>query len=474
MKWIFFLFLFSFQIFSSQESIDTIQLSEKDQLYDVDKLPAEFFADRRKMFRTMMPDKSVAFVLANPVRNRSNDVNFEYHQDPNMYYLSGYEEPHSLLVIFKDEVMVNSEPTNEVLFVQPRNPDEEVWDGKRLGIDGAENILKVNMAFNALDFKDIDLNLDNFESIHVLNLKNDVKDNPYKKDDLYNLKQQLNAKIPVKKEEEVDHSAIKKWLSIMREIKTPEELQLMRRAIEITCEAQIELMKYLEPGMKEYQAEAVVEYVFKKNGAEYPGFPSILGSGENSCILHYTTNRKTMKGANLLVSDVGAEYHGYTADVTRTIPLDGSFSDEERIIYQIVYDAQKAGIEVCKSGNRFWDPNIAATTVISQRLMELGIIKKPFELSRYFMHGTSHYLGLDVHDMGTYGFLQANSVITVEPGIYIAEGSPCDPKWWNIGVRIEDDVLITTGEPEVISDCVPKTIKEIESLMQLRSYLNDK
>ena len=161
-----------------------------------------------------------------------------------------------------------------------------------------------------------------------------------------------------------------------------------------------------------------------------------------------------MKGNNLLVSDVGAEYHGYTADVTRTIPLDGSFSEEERIIYQIVYDAQKAGIDACKSGNRFWDPNIAATTVISQRLTDLGIIKKPFELRRYFMHGTSHYLGLDVHDMGTYGYLQPNSVITVEPGIYIAEGSPCDPKWWNIGVRIEDDVLITSGEPEVLESKV--------------------
>ena len=462
------------KFFFGQEATDTLQLNTKSFLYDLDKLSPEFFADRRKMLRTMMPDKSVAFILANPIRNRSNDVNFEYHQDPNMYYLSGFEEPHSLMVIFKEDVLVNSLPTNEILFVQKRNPDEEVWDGKRLGVDGAESVLKVKMAMNASEFKDLELNLENFESIHVLNAKNDVNDNPFKKDDLFNLMQQLYAKVPLEKEDEIDDKNIASWLSMMREIKTPEELLLMRRAIEITCEAQIELMKYLEPEMKEYQAEAVIEYVFKKNGAEYPGFPSILGSGENSCILHYTTNRKTMKGNNLLVSDVGAEYHGYTADVTRTIPLDGSFSKEERIIYQIVYDAQKAGIEACKPGNRFWDPNIAATTVISQRLKELGIIKKPFELRRYFMHGTSHYLGLDVHDMGTYGFLQPNSVITVEPGIYIAEGSPCDPKWWNIGVRIEDDVLITSGDPEVISDCVPKTIEEIEDLMELKSYLNNK
>ena len=328
------------KFFFGQEATDTLQLNPKSFLYDLDKLPPEFFADRRKMLRTMMPDKSVAFILANPIRNRSNDVNFEYHQDPNMYYLSGFEEPHSLLVIFKEDVLVNSLPTNEILFVQKRNPDEEVWDGKRLGVDGGESVLKVKMAMNASEFKDLELNLENFESIHVLNAKNDVNDNPFKKDDLFNLMQQLYAKVPVEKEDEIDDKNIASWLSMMREIKTPEELLLMRRAIEITCEAQIELMKYLEPEMKEYQAEAVIEYVFKKNGAEYPGFPSILGSGENSCILHYTTNRKTMKGNNLLVSDVGAEYHGYTADVTRTIPLDGSFSKEERIIYQIVYDAQ--------------------------------------------------------------------------------------------------------------------------------------
>ena len=376
MKLIPIFFLFAVNFFFGQDVVDTVQLLDNESYYDNDKLTAEFFSDRRKILRSMMPEKSVAFVLANPIRNRSNDVNFEYHQDPNMYYLSGYEEPHSLLVIFKEDVVVNSISTNEILFVQQRNPDEEVWDGRRLGVDGAKNILKMNMAFNALDFKDVDLDLENFKSIHVLNLKDDVKDDPYKKDDLYNLKQQLNAQIPLESEKNIDHNKIKNWLSVMREIKTSEELKLMRRAIEITCEAQIELMKYLKPDMKEYEAEAVVEYIFKKNGAEYPGFPSILGSGENSCILHYTTNRKTMKGNNLLVSDVGAEYHGYTADVTRTIPLDGMFSEEEAVIYQIVYDAQKAGIEVCKSGNRFWDPNIAATTVIHKVWNQTGKLPK--------------------------------------------------------------------------------------------------
>jgi len=257
----------------------------------------------------------------------------------------------------------------------------------------------------------------------------------------------------------------------LREIKSEEELVLLRKAISITCDAQNELMKVLKPGMKEYQAEAVVEAVFKLNGAEYPGYPSIIGAEENSCILHYTSNRKTMKGKHLLLSDVGAEYHGYTADVTRTVPVDGKYSKEEKIIYDIVLEAQEKAIAECRPGNPFYITNTIATTVISQRLQELGIIKSPFEIRRYFMHGTSHYLGLDVHDPGTMGNFQPNTVITVEPGIYIKEGSPCDPKWWNIGIRIEDDILITNSDPENLSGCVPRTTKEIELVMKKQPEL---
>ena len=224
-------------------------------------------------------------------------------------------------------------------------------------------------------------------------------------------------------------------------------------------------MKQMNPEITEYQAQAIVEYVFRMNGAEYPGFPSIIGSGENSCTLHYTTNRKPLKAGELIVCDIGAEYRGYTADVTRTIPANGVYSKEQAVIYNIVLEAQEAGIRECKVGNAFYATNIAASTVISQRLIELGIIQSPAELKRYLIHGVSHYLGLDVHDAGTYGEFQPNTVITVEPGIYIPSGSPCDPKWWGIGVRIEDDILITETEPVNLSDCVPRTIEEIETLM---------
>jgi Xaa-Pro aminopeptidase len=224
-------------------------------------------------------------------------------------------------------------------------------------------------------------------------------------------------------------------------------------------------MKKLNPEMAEYQSEALVEYHFKNEGAEHAGFPSIHGSGGNSCILHYVSNRKMFEQNDLLVSDIGAEYHGYTADVTRTLPVNGKYSKEQAIIYNIVLEAQTAGIEVCVEGNSFWKPGQIANEIITKRLMELGIIKNASEVKKYFPHGTSHYLGLDVHDAGMYNSLKAMQVITVEPGIYIPEGSDCDKKWWNIGVRIEDDILITNMKPINLSGCVPRTIPEIEEIM---------
>jgi Xaa-Pro aminopeptidase len=269
----------------------------------------------------------------------------------------------------------------------------------------------------------------------------------------------------VKKSEE----ALKVMMSELRQIKLHEELVLMQKAIDITLSAQIALMKSLEDGMTEYQTEAIIEYVFKKEGAEYPGFPSIQGGGENSCVLHYVSNRKQLSNEHLLVSDVGAEYRGYTADVTRTLPVDGKFSEEEKAIYNLVLKAQNAGIRACIAGNTFRSTHEATTEIITAGLLKLGIIKEKREVRKFFMHGTSHYLGLDVHDWGTYENLEAGNVITVEPGIYIAEGSDCDPKWWNIGVRIEDDILITDGEPINLSEAAPRTIEAIEKIMKMEA-----
>jgi Xaa-Pro aminopeptidase len=464
--------LFFAQSFSQndelQVNLNKIEIP-KDSLYDTDILPASFHKGRREELRKLMPDKSVAIFFANPIRNRSNDIDYEYHQDPNFYYLSGYKEPNAMLIIFKDNVEIDSIETNELIFVQPRNVKRETWDGKRLGTDGVKEKLGFKYAVNNTSFADLNLDFKQFEHVLILPIEDDFRDDKNDRGDLYSLVKHFRNKTTDAK---VDKRKLIELMASLRQTKQPEEIELLRKAIQITSKAQIELMKALEPEMTEYQTEAILEYFFKREGAEHCGFPSIQGAGENSCVLHYNTNRRKVKDGDLLVSDVGAEFRGYTADVTRTMPVNGKFSPEQKIIYNIVLEAQNAGIKACKAGNKFWEPHNEALKVIQKRLVELKIAKTPFEAMQYFPHGTSHYLGLDVHDPGLYGVLMPNQIITVEPGIYIPEGSPCDPKWWNIGVRIEDDILITTGEPENLSASAPRTIEEIEKLMKEPSLFN--
>lgn len=456
-----------------EEKINQPATSNQPLFYDTDLLSKDFFKDRRKALRDSLPPHSVSAIFSNPIRTRSNDVEYEFHQDPNFYYLTGLDEPNSMLLVFKDTQQLDSLFFDEIIFVQPREPGFEMWNGRRLGTTGVKEVLGFNTVFLNSDFADFPLisMTSGIENILSILPKEELLDDKKERGDLFSMVKHFKEKtdsIPSK----TDRRKLQEIMSSLREIKQPEEIVLMRKAILFTCEAQVELMKALIPGMKEYQSEAIVEYIFKKNGAEHPGFPSILGGGENSCTLHYTTNRKTLGWDDLLVSDIGAEYHGYSADITRTIPADGEYSPQEAAIYNLVLEAQEAGIRVCKKGNKFWDPNFEARKVIQNGLLKLGIIKEAGEATIYFMHGTSHYLGLDVHDAGLYGNLKPGNVITVEPGIYIPAGSNCDSKWWNIGVRIEDDILITVDEPEVLSSCVPKKINAIEELMKQESLFN--
>jgi Xaa-Pro aminopeptidase len=439
--------------------------------YDTDLLTKDFHKGRREALRKLMPEGSISVFFANPVRNRNNDVDFEYAQNPDFYYLTGLMEPHSVLLVFKDEVKIDGVKTNEVIFVQDRNPKRETWEGKRLGKEGVQTKLGFSKVMLNSEFSTLDIDYKKFSSIlHPMNFK-DIR-NEDGEGDLFDLWKGFESSteklIEVKSFKQQDE-----LMSKLREIKQAEELTLMRKAISITCEAENELMKAARPGMTEYQSEAIVEFFFKHRGAEFEGYPSILGSGENSCVLHYNTNRKKFESGDLLLSDVGAEYHGYTADVTRTFPVNGTFTPEQKIIYNLVLEAQTKGIEACKKGNGFWDPHKAAANIIGKGLKELGLIADELEYRKYFIHGTSHYLGLDVHDAGTYGPLSPGQVITVEPGIYIPEGSNCDPKWWNIGIRIEDDILITEGEPENLSAGSPRTIDEIEALMKRGSSFKE-
>jgi len=444
--------------FKKDPSVDYYQ-------YDEDFLPASFHAAMRDSLRAIMPDSSVAVFYASPERKRSNDVYYEYHQDPNFYYLSGYREPNSMIIIYKEPRKLKGTLTDEVLFVQDRDPAAEVWNGRRLGLKGAEEKLQFKKVMLAADFKALEMDLADIKAVYQIEPEAMEGLDTTESVSIDGLVHHMHQK---NHGHQSNEKRLRQMMAMLRQHKHPEEMKLLRKAIQITCEAQNQLMRQIMPEMKEYETEAIIEYVFKKEGAEYPGFPSIQGSGENSCILHYTSNRRPIVNGGLLLSDVGAEYHGYTADVTRTIPPSGKFSPEEKIIYDLVYKAQSVGIDSAKVGNSFWAPHMAASRVIAEGLKDLGIIKENSEIRKYFMHGTSHYLGLDVHDAGLYLPLAANQVITVEPGIYIAEGSDCDPKWWNIGVRIEDDILITEKGPENLSVCSPRKSEEIEAYMQQR------
>ncbi|WP_394749612.1 aminopeptidase P family protein [Spongiimicrobium salis] len=506
-----------------------------------DFLSSNFHKERREAVRQMMPANSVAVFFANATRNRANDVDYVYHQDPNFYYLTGYREPNSVLLIFSENQQGDNGKTyNELVYVQERDPRAEQWNGKRLGVAGVKEQLGFEMAYNGSEFAKSTTNFAKFDKVLFFDFQNDYRDgsdnadlfdliktfkkkanypsdyNPRKRqlytaikstpsensanvvqrlerivnnspelkeDDLLkdfmsakddNLRKEAQDKIALHLESDnLDSSTLSQIMGTLREVKSPEEMVLLKKAVEISAVGQIEIMKAMHPGMSETEIQGVHEFVYKKYGAEYEGYPSIVGGGNNGCILHYIENNKLEVGQDLVLMDLGAEYHGYTADVTRTIPANGKFSKEQKQIYDIVYNAQEAGIKASVVGAPFRAPGQAASQIVAEGLLKLGIISNLQEARKYFPHGTSHYLGLDVHDPGTYGAFQENVVITVEPGIYIPEGSDCDKKWWGIAVRIEDDILITKDGPVNLSAMAPRTTEAIEAMMKQTSPLNN-
>lgn len=453
-----------------------------------DFLTPKFHKDRREKLRELLPKKSVAVFFSNPVRNRANDVDFVYHQDPNFYYLTGYNEPHSLLLLFKEDQINGTVTYNELIFVQERNEYAEIWTGKRLGVEGVQDQLMFRMVYNGSEFKSYDIDFSKFDKIVFKDFENDVRDTKEEADlydlikifkekvsfDLLNLNNTTKDKIDNEAKKRIDTKSLQVLMASLREIKTEDELVLLKKAINISAIGQLEMMKAMHPNMSETEAQGVHEFVYKKYGAEYEGYPSIVGAGNNGCILHYVENNKTNIGDNTLVlMDLGAEYHGYTADVTRTIPSNGKFTTEQKLIYDLVYKAQEASISKSKIGNKFRDTHQLTVDIINKGLTDLGIIETASSRHMYYPHGSSHHIGLDVHDPGNYKSFEENMVITVEPGIYIPEGSPCDKKWWGISVRIEDDILITKNGPVILSAMAPRKSEEIEAIMKLPSVLDN-
>ena len=510
-----------------------------------DFLSKDFHKGRRDALRAKMPVNSVAVLFANPLRNRANDVDYVFHQDPNFYYLTGYREPNGVLVLFSNnQTDENGVSYNEMLYVQERDARAEQWNGKRLGIEGAIEELGFQMAKNANDFIQTNINFKSFDRIFIEKFNDDYRDSAkntaevydlvssFKENTAYNpnnflspmkkqiyelvkstpiensanvaqiigralaydpslkrdadlmkfkdatdnrLKKELQQKIALKLDAKttIDIHFLSNNLATLREIKTSEELVLLTKAVRISAIGQVEVMKAMKPHMSETELQGIHEFVYKKYGAEYEGYPSIVGAGNNGCILHYIENSKTKLGNELVLMDLGAEYRGFTADVTRTIPANGVFSKEQKAIYQIVYDAQEAGIAAYVIGESMATPNLLSKKIVDQGLFQLGIINSLDEKHPYYPHGTSHHIGLDVHDPGNYGNFEENMVVTMEPGIYIPDGSNCDERWWGIGIRIEDDILVTKTGPVNLSAEAPRTIEEIEKMMAKKSILDD-
>lgn len=443
--------------------------------YPNDYLSPEFHAGRRAAVKELMPKNSVAVFFAAQTRNRSNDVDFNYAQNKNFYYLTGLEEPNAMLLLFKEPATINGKTGTEFIFVQPRNPAREMWTGKILGVDGVKEKHKLENVFthdqfnyNSVDFSKVDSVMTNLYYENIL-YKYYIRRGPMDPmDPLSKMAHLVDSAITVNHKPNAVRT-IGTILRNLRAIKQPEEIVLIEKAVVMSTEGHNGVIRAIKPGMTEYQAQAIMEYYFKKNGSEYPGYPSINGSSENSCVLHYVTNLRTMKDGDLLLSDCAAEYHGYSADVTRTIPVNGKFSPEQKIIYELVLEAQDSAFVQCKAGNASNEPHKAALRVITRGLKQLGLISTDVEVRTYFPHGTSHGLGLDVHDPNP-GQLQPGAVFTVEPGIYIPPGSKCDKKWWNIGVRIEDDILITAdGCYKNLSAGSPRTVAEIEKMAKQKS-----
>ena len=438
----------------------------------------EFHEKKRQEFRNQMPSNSIAFFFTSPIMKRSNDTDFMYHQDPNFYYLTGWKEPHGVLVIFKDNQQDNNGFFNEILFVRERNEYREMWDGRRLGLRGAKKMgfdrVKLRSDFIKNSFK-----IDNFSNVLSMDIRDDVRDFKDDKFDLYNLQNKFLEIINDKEspdnlgdlKKEFNNISVNNIMSNLRQTKDSLEIKLLTKAIKISSLAQIEVMKAIHGDMTEREVQGIHEFIYRKYGAAHEGYNSIVGAGANSCILHYITNESIDIDNQLILMDLGAEYRGYTADVTRTIPANGKFSPEQKEIYDLVYESQEAAIKKAVIGNTFNDIYLESIEIISDGLIKLGIIADAKDARKYYPHGVSHHIGLDVHDPGSRT-LEKNMVITVEPGIYIPENSDCDPKWWNIGVRIEDDILITGTDPINLSEDAPRLSNEIEKLMEQDSPIN--
>jgi Xaa-Pro aminopeptidase len=424
---------------------------------------AHFSERRRKVIDAI--GSGVLLLPSTPTAIRNNDVEHDFRQDSDLYYLSGFEEPNCALVLS------GSAEQAFTLFVRPRDPEREVWDGARAGVEGAVADFGADAAFpiGDLSAKLPELLKTSSRLFYRLGRDRSFDDIVLRAIDRARFLSRRGGLWPT---EIVDPATV---VHEMRVLKSEQELMLMRRAIEISGEGHVEAMARSKPGMYEYEVDGLLAACFRRNGSARPAYGSIVGSGPNATVLHYRGNDRRMRDGDLLLIDAGCEYGYYASDITRTFPVNGRFTKEQRALYDIVLEAQLAAIDAVLPGATFESVHDVALRIIARGLHDLGIVREGIEetlaenrYKPYFMHRTGHYLGMDVHDVGAYYRqgaprpLQPGMVVTVEPGIYVGAASEAPEAYRGIGIRIEDDVLVTATGAEVLSQAIPKHTDEIE------------
>ncbi len=427
------------------------------------------FTKRRDQISGLVLDDSAIVIASSSTKSRNSDADFPFRQDSNFFYLSGFNEPDSVILI-----RPSSKGAKYIIFCRDRDPLREQWDGFREGLEGAVKNIGADEAYSISRLNEL-----------MPMLLEETKNIYYSMASPNGINSHLNYWLEVirsntRQGSEVPQNlfSLDSIIDELRLIKTEEEISLMKRAGEITCKAHIRAIQKVSPGMYEYQLEGEYLHSFINDGARFPAYNSIVGGGNNSCILHYNDNDSELNEGDLVLVDAGCEYQHYASDVTRTFPVGKKFSDHQKEIYQIVLEAYKQASAEIRPGNPWNKAQEVSVKVITEGLIDLGIIKTNLdeaiennEYSKFYMHRIGHWLGMDVHDVGNYKKdgkwrdLEPGMVLTIEPGIYILDSlKDVDEKWRGIGVRIEDDLLVTHSGNEVLTSDAPKEIQDIENL----------
>ena len=425
------------------------------------------YKNRRNNLKDLLPNNSVLLIPGADLQYRNADSAFPFRQDSSFYYLSGFCEPSSLIAIVN-----NKDGIKSIIFVPPKDKLKEIWDGHRSGPVGAVDDFLFDKAYDNLQIDKIlpDILHGHEEVLYPIGKKKGFDQQVIDWTTAAGSKDRHSKSINI-----IDATSL---IGNMRLIKDEHEINLIRKACDISAEAHIEAMKSVKDGDNEQQIESMYIHEFSKRGARFPAYNPIIAGGENACVLHYVENNQNLKSSDLLLVDAGCEYQMYAADITRTFPVSGKFSEEQLQIYKIVLDAMNAAIDSVKEGNNIMQPQEISEKVITEGLVNIGLLKgDPAELHEsgaykdFYMHKIGHWLGLDVHDAGDYmegdEFMKfkPGMITTIEPGIYISSSMNVDDKWKGIGVRIEDDILVTKDGNENLTKKVPSDPKEIESLM---------